>query len=137
MVNSRKIGSVVGFGAAAMIAVALSAPAPVEAAGFVGISFGVPFGFPFYYPPYPPPYYYPPPPPPAAYYPPPGAQPSGGYPPAASRAPAITYTPRRAWTDAAGRQCREYRTTRQTDGRATQVYGTACRDPDGQWRIVN
>jgi surface antigen len=52
--------------------------------------------------------------------------------------PPITYTPRRAWTDAAGRQCREYQTTREVQGRPTKkVYGTACRDPDGQWRIVD
>jgi len=43
--------------------------------------------------------------------------------------------PRRAWTDAAGRQ---YKTTREVNGRpAALVYGTACRSPDGQWRIVN
>jgi hypothetical protein len=120
-------------------------PAPAEA--FVAFSFGFPIGFPAYPPP--PPYYYPPPPPPG-YYPPPGTSgPPGAYPPAAGQppgyspsaglpgSPSITYTPRRAWTDASGRQCREYTTTREIDGRATKVYGTACRDPDGQWRIVN
>lgn len=113
---------------------------PTPAAAFVAFSVGVPFGFPFHAPPYPPPPYFPPPPAPSAYYPPPpgypaSPQPSSGYPPAAQgspRVPSITYTPRHAWTDAAGRQCREYKTTREVNGRpATQVYGTACRDPDG------
>ena len=116
----------------------LAVTAPLAAAGFVGFSFGVPFGFPFAGPPYPPPpAYYPPPPPPPGYPPP---RPPSAYAPASAtpQAPSITYTPRRGWTDAQGRQCREYKTTRQIDGRtATQLYGTACRDPDGQWRIVN
>ena len=143
MINPTKALSVAGVGVAAMIAITVSMPAPVEAAGFVGVSIGVPFGFPFYYPPYPPPpppVYYPTP----AYYPPagpnlpPASRPLGGYAPsAASPTPSIIYTPRRAWTDASGRSCREYKTMRQTDGRATLVYGTACRGPDGQWRIVN
>ena len=119
--------------------------APAKA--FVAFSFGFPIGFPAYPPP--PPYYYPPLPPPG-YYPPPGTSGlRGAYPPAAGQShgyslsaglpgsPSITYTPRRAWTDASGRQCREYTTTREIDGRGTKLYGTACRDPDGQWRIVN
>jgi hypothetical protein len=121
---------------------ALSVPTPAEAHVFVGVGFGFPIGFPgYYYPPYPPlpPFY-----PPSAYYPPPGpypppapSAPSGYTPSAAPQTPPITYTPRRPWTDASGRQCREYQTTRDVQGRSTKVYGTACRDPDGQWRIVN
>ena len=140
MINPTKTFSIAGIGVATLIAITAAISTPAEAAGFVGVSVGVPFGFPFSYPSYPYPYPYSPPmyyPPPAP-YPSPGYQPSAGYAPSpASQMPSITYTPRRAWTDAAGRQCREYRTTRQTDERATQVYGTACRDPDGQWRIVN
>ena len=125
---------------------ALLVPTAAEARVFVGVGFGFPIGFPgYYYPPYPYPYYYPPPPyPPPAYYPPSGPYPPsappapGGYTPStATPAPPITYTPRRPWTDASGRQCREYQTTRDVQGRSTKVYGTACRDPDGQWRIVN
>ncbi len=141
-----------GIGAAAAVATVgfvaiVTTPTAVEAAGFVGFSVGVPVGFPFFAPPYPPPQYFPPPPFPSAFYPPPpgypqpAPQPSSGHASVAAAAPqvpSITYTPRRAWTDAAGRQCREYKTTREVNGRpATQVYGTACRDPDGQWRIVN
>src|SRR6266481_2657105 len=136
MINLRRAPA-----AAALVFAAIVAT-PRPAAGFVGVSVGVPFGFPFFAPPYPPPPYFPPPPPPlpAAYYPPPpgypppAPQPSSGYAPGAGpppQVPSITYAPRRPWTDAAGRQCREYKTTREVNGRpATQVHGTACRDLD-------
>ena len=40
--------------------------------------------------------------------------------------------------EAAGRLSCKYKTTREANGRpATQVDGTACRDADSQWRIVN
>jgi hypothetical protein len=143
MITPTKIRRVSGIGGAAVIA-ALTFGAtvlvPTAAEAFVAVGFSFPIGFPFFYPPYPYPYYYPPPPyyPPPAYPPPPVAyQPSTGYAPSATAPPAITYTPRRAWTDASGRQCREYKSTRDINGRATQVYGTACRDADGQWRLVN
>lgn len=51
--------------------------------------------------------------------------------------PAITYTPRRGWTNAQGEYCRECRTTQPSASRATEHYGTACRDARGQWRIAN
>jgi surface antigen len=35
-----------------------------------------------------------------------------------------------------GRYCREYTTTAQVAGKRQQVYGTACRQPDGSWQIV-
>tara|TARA_R110000787_G_scaffold99110_8_gene203617 strand:- start:356 stop:751 length:396 start_codon:yes stop_codon:yes gene_type:complete len=34
-------------------------------------------------------------------------------------------------------QCREYNATAVIDGRRVPVYGTACRQPDGSWRIVD
>ncbi len=33
--------------------------------------------------------------------------------------------------------CREYTMDAQIGGRTEQVYGTACRQPDGSWRIVD
>lgn len=33
--------------------------------------------------------------------------------------------------------CREYRTSANIAGRIQQVYGTACRQPDGTWQAVN
>ena|SRR5690348_4365308 len=129
-------------------AAAISAARPAEARVFVGFGFGLPIGFPgYFYPPYPYPYY--PPPvyyPPPAYYPPPPAsyQPSSGYAspggyrqPGSAAALSITYTPRPGWTNAQGQYCKEYRATQGAGSRATEKYGTACRDAGGQWRIVN
>jgi hypothetical protein len=144
-----KTGRAGGFGAVPIIAAlgfaaAVSAPTPAEARVFVGFGFGIPIGFPFFYPPYPyypPPAYYPPPYYPApASYPAPGtpSQPPGSYARSGSAgSPSITYTPRRGWTNAQGQYCREYRTTGPAGNRATERYGTACRDASGQWRIVN
>jgi surface antigen len=35
------------------------------------------------------------------------------------------------------RYCREYRTIAEIGGKTREVYGTACRDRYGDWRIVN
>ena len=43
-------------------------------------------------------------------------------------------TPTRTWEEE-GRYCREYTTTVRIDGRPQQAYGTACRQPDGSWKI--
>ncbi len=32
--------------------------------------------------------------------------------------------------------CREYRTTADIGGKTQQMYGTACRQPDGSWKAV-
>ena len=32
--------------------------------------------------------------------------------------------------------CREYRTTADIGGKQEQMYGTACRQPDGSWKVV-
>lgn len=44
-------------------------------------------------------------------------------------------TPIRAYQDE-GRYCREYTSTASVGGQRQQVYGTACRTPDGSWQIV-
>ena len=36
-----------------------------------------------------------------------------------------------------GAYCREFQNTIVVGGRTEQAYGTACRQPDGAWRIVN
>lgn len=33
--------------------------------------------------------------------------------------------------------CREYRTTANIAGKKQQIYGTACREADGNWRVQN
>lgn len=45
-------------------------------------------------------------------------------------------TPLATYRDRGGRYCREYQTTATVGGRPQQVYGTACRQPDGSWQIV-
>ncbi len=46
-------------------------------------------------------------------------------------------TPQQPYQDASGRYCREYQTTAVIGGQPQQVYGTACRQPDGSWQLVN
>lgn len=41
------------------------------------------------------------------------------------------------YDDASGLPCRTYRTTVVIDGQPETATGTACREPDGSWRIVN
>ena len=48
-----------------------------------------------------------------------------------------TFTPVRTYQSAQGQQCREYQTTVTIDGRTETAYGTACREPDGSWSLVN
>jgi len=48
-----------------------------------------------------------------------------------------SYTPTRTYRSPGGEYCREYQQTVVIDGREQRAYGTACRQPDGSWRIVN
>ncbi len=48
-----------------------------------------------------------------------------------------TVTPRREWTDTGGNYCREYQQTITVGGKTEQAHGTACRQPDGTWKVVN
>lgn len=48
-----------------------------------------------------------------------------------------TYTPTRDGRDQGGNYCREYQTTVNVGGQMEQAYGTACRQPDGSWKVVN
>ncbi|WP_142847398.1 RT0821/Lpp0805 family surface protein [Telmatospirillum sp. J64-1] len=47
-----------------------------------------------------------------------------------------TFTPVRDGTSSTGAYCREYQTTITVGGQTEQGYGTACRQPDGSWKIV-
>lgn len=140
--------SLVGAAAALGAVLAIAGwTVPAQARVFVGIGVGVPF--PGYYAPFPYPFAYPYPyyPPPPAYYPPPAYPPPAYAPPAyappqasygAPAAPArasITYTNRPAFTNAAGETCRQFKTTQP--GSTRPVFGTACRDASGQWRVQN
>ncbi len=46
-----------------------------------------------------------------------------------------TVTPTRTYYERQGYPCREFTTEAVIDGRRQKVYGTACRDPDGSWRV--
>jgi hypothetical protein len=148
-------------GAAALAAV--TAPIPVRAQAFVapgapgagyyypGPSYGYPPPYPYAYNPTPP--YYAPPvayPPAASASPAPvratplpapatadTAPPAPGSAAAAAVVPGFGYTNRPAFINASGQTCREYKATDLRSGRPVEVYGTACRQPDGQWRVIN
>jgi surface antigen len=46
-------------------------------------------------------------------------------------------TPIRTYQTASGQYCREYQQTIIIGGERHQSYGTACRQPDGSWKIVS
>ena len=48
-----------------------------------------------------------------------------------------TVTPTREGTASNGEYCREFQQTVTVSGKTEQAYGTACRQPDGSWKIVN
>lgn len=49
----------------------------------------------------------------------------------------VSATPTRTFKSASGENCREYQTTVTVGGKQEKAYGTACRQPDGSWKIVN
>ncbi len=48
----------------------------------------------------------------------------------------VTVTPTRTFRSRQGRYCREYQTDVVVNGRSQEAYGTACRQPDGSWKII-
>lgn len=46
-------------------------------------------------------------------------------------------TPRRTYQDASGAYCREFQQTITVGGNTESAYGTACRQPDGTWKIAS
>jgi surface antigen len=45
-------------------------------------------------------------------------------------------TPVKTYKESSGRYCREYHQTVNIGGEDQQAYGTACRQPDGSWKII-
>ncbi len=45
-------------------------------------------------------------------------------------------TPVRDGVSSAGNYCREFQQTVAIGGKTEQIYGTACRQPDGSWKLV-
>jgi len=48
-----------------------------------------------------------------------------------------TVTPTRTYENAGGQYCREFQQTVTVGGQTEEAYGTACRQPDGSWKVVN
>lgn len=50
-----------------------------------------------------------------------------------------TYTvkPQKTYSSDTGQPCREYVTTAAIGGKRQQIYGTACRQADGSWKVVS
>ncbi|HLB07584.1 MAG TPA: RT0821/Lpp0805 family surface protein, partial [Alphaproteobacteria bacterium] len=46
-------------------------------------------------------------------------------------------TPQPAYQTATGAYCREYQSSVVVGGQVQSGYGTACRQPDGNWVVVN
>jgi surface antigen len=55
----------------------------------------------------------------------------------AAGGPAYEVVPTETFQADDGRYCREYQTTVIIGGQAERAYGTACRQPDGQWEKVS
>ena len=47
-----------------------------------------------------------------------------------------TVTPQPAYRQDNGQHCREYQQTVTIGGETVEAYGTACRQPDGSWKVV-
>jgi surface antigen len=48
-----------------------------------------------------------------------------------------TVTPTHTFQTSSGQYCREFQTDVTVEGRSEKAYGTACRQPDGSWKIVS
>jgi len=48
-----------------------------------------------------------------------------------------TVTPTKTYQTANGNYCRDYQAAVVIDGKQERATGTACRQPDGSWRVVN
>lgn len=48
-----------------------------------------------------------------------------------------TVTPTRTYQTSTGQYCREFETHVTIEGKSDKAYGTACRQPDGSWKIVS
>lgn len=49
----------------------------------------------------------------------------------------VSATPTRTFQSASGENCREYQTTVTVNGKKEKAYGTACRQPNGSWKVIN
>ena len=45
--------------------------------------------------------------------------------------------PTKTYKKPSGQYCREYTTSAVIAGKSQQMYGTACRQPDGSWKVIS
>lgn len=50
---------------------------------------------------------------------------------------AYSVTPTRTFTGPSGEPCRDFTTKANINGKSETLYGTACRDNSGKWRIIS
>jgi surface antigen len=43
----------------------------------------------------------------------------------------------KTYQTSSGQYCREYQTNVTVEGKSEKAHGTACRQPDGSWKIVS
>lgn len=48
-----------------------------------------------------------------------------------------TITPKPAYKTSAGQYCREFQQSITIGGQTQDAYGTACRQPDGTWKVIS
>lgn len=48
----------------------------------------------------------------------------------------VTVEPTKTYQAPSGEYCREYQTEVAVGGEKQKAYGTACRQPDGQWKVT-
>jgi surface antigen len=65
----------------------------------------------------------------------PSGQPTAWHNPDSGKSGSVT--PTRTYQNAEGTYCREYQQDIVIGGKKQQSYGTACRQPDGTWKIVS
>jgi len=51
--------------------------------------------------------------------------------------PPGTVTPKPAYQTSSGQYCREFQQSITVGGQTQDAYGTACRQPDGTWKVVS
>ncbi len=49
----------------------------------------------------------------------------------------VSAMPTRTYQSASGENCREYQTTVMVGGKQEKAYGTACRQSNGSWKVIN
>ncbi|HYG91668.1 MAG TPA: hypothetical protein VD978_36080 [Azospirillum sp.] len=107
-----------------LFSVAVALIATPASAGRTRVGIGLSFGFPLFFGP---PIFYAPPPP-VVFAPPPVvfAPPAG-----------LSATPTSpTFVGPSGAFCREFETSARVGGRIERLFGTACQQPDGTWRVV-